>query len=400
MDQRFNRGELYQLVWTEPTRTVAGTLGISDVALAKACRRADIPIPPRGYWAKKEASEPISIPPLPPRFPGASETVGGDRHPSNYGRDWRQKILEETIPPVPVFDESINSVEKRVRSMVGRIICHRELRMQYGAIAKLVEQDEQRKVEYAKYSSSYNAPRYESGVGRRWLLIVDTLFAVFLRLGCKPSMSTSQYRSAYGEDRGINVIVGEQSIALNMEPIAMARATGAKEVEKGRLRLTIGLSHAKPGHKQWEDGRGSLLESQLTDILVAVLVLAEENHRKAAIRYREWQIERKADIEKEVAKMLADEAQKRRELRERQLQERIDHLVSQATQMERANQIRAYVHAVKERSSELTISDEQLNKWQAWARAEADRIDPVRNGTISKALHQFDVLESTGDPLS
>jgi hypothetical protein len=387
MDHRFTRNELYQLVWTQPTRTVAGTLGISDVALAKTCRRADIPIPPRGFWAKKEASKPISIPPLPPRFPGASETVGGDSNASNYGVDWRQQILDQPIPPVPVFEESIGSVEKRARSLVGHVTCNREPRMQHGAIAKLIEQDEQRKVEYAKYNSSYYAPRYASGVGRRWILIVDTLFEAFQRLGCKPSMATSQYASAYGEDRRLNVIVGEQSIALKLEPIDTARS---REFEKNRLRITLGISHVKSGHAQWEDSRGSLLESQLTDIVVTTLVLAEENHRQRAIRSRDWQIERKAEIEKEVAKIRAEEAQKRRELREKELQERIDHLVSQATQMERANQIRAYVRAVKERSSELAIPDEQLNKWQKWAQVEADRIDPIRNGIVSKAVSQFD----------
>ena len=44
------RTELYELVWHEPTRTVAGRLGISDVGLAKICRKFHIPRPWRGYW--------------------------------------------------------------------------------------------------------------------------------------------------------------------------------------------------------------------------------------------------------------------------------------------------------------------------------------------------------------
>jgi hypothetical protein len=39
--------ELFDLVWSEPTRTIAKRLGISDVGLAKACRRADLLLPPR-----------------------------------------------------------------------------------------------------------------------------------------------------------------------------------------------------------------------------------------------------------------------------------------------------------------------------------------------------------------
>ena len=48
----FKREALYDLVWTAPVSEVARRLGVSDVALAKLCRNAAIPIPHRGYWAK------------------------------------------------------------------------------------------------------------------------------------------------------------------------------------------------------------------------------------------------------------------------------------------------------------------------------------------------------------
>ena len=39
------RAELYELVWSTPLRRVAKEFGISDVALAKRCRRMAIPLP-------------------------------------------------------------------------------------------------------------------------------------------------------------------------------------------------------------------------------------------------------------------------------------------------------------------------------------------------------------------
>lgn len=48
----FKREALYDLVWTAPVSEVAERLGVSDVALAKLCKGAAIPIPYRGYWAK------------------------------------------------------------------------------------------------------------------------------------------------------------------------------------------------------------------------------------------------------------------------------------------------------------------------------------------------------------
>jgi len=44
------RQELYYMVWSEPMSSLANTFGTSDVALAKRCRAADVPIPYLGYW--------------------------------------------------------------------------------------------------------------------------------------------------------------------------------------------------------------------------------------------------------------------------------------------------------------------------------------------------------------
>jgi len=55
----YDREKLYKEVWAEPTQKVAARYGISDVALAKACRQLQIPKPPRGYWAKKAVGQPV-----------------------------------------------------------------------------------------------------------------------------------------------------------------------------------------------------------------------------------------------------------------------------------------------------------------------------------------------------
>lgn len=40
------RAQLYQLVWSEPMRTLAKHIGISDVAVAKHCRKSGVePVP-------------------------------------------------------------------------------------------------------------------------------------------------------------------------------------------------------------------------------------------------------------------------------------------------------------------------------------------------------------------
>src|SRR5262245_30804210 len=69
------RRELHELVWSEPIRTVSRQLGISDVGLAKACRRAHVPVPERGHWQKRRAGKKSSQTALPPRPLGATDDV-------------------------------------------------------------------------------------------------------------------------------------------------------------------------------------------------------------------------------------------------------------------------------------------------------------------------------------
>ena len=59
------REELFELVWSKPTRQVAAELGMSDVALGKICRQLQIPKPPRGYWARVAAGQSPRRPALP-----------------------------------------------------------------------------------------------------------------------------------------------------------------------------------------------------------------------------------------------------------------------------------------------------------------------------------------------
>jgi|ERR1700733_2455617 len=56
---KYNREELYQKVWDRPVQKVAKEFGISDVGLAKVCKKLFVPIPGRGYWARKAAGQKV-----------------------------------------------------------------------------------------------------------------------------------------------------------------------------------------------------------------------------------------------------------------------------------------------------------------------------------------------------
>lgn len=61
----YDRDRLYQEVWIEPMVKVAKRYGISNVAIAKTCRKMRIPLPGRGYWNKVYSGHTMPKTPLP-----------------------------------------------------------------------------------------------------------------------------------------------------------------------------------------------------------------------------------------------------------------------------------------------------------------------------------------------
>jgi hypothetical protein len=78
--RRVTREELYQMVWDKPMIRLAEEFGITGNGLAKVCDRLDVPYPPRGHWAKKEAGKPVVTLKLPPRRDGIPSAA--DIHPT------------------------------------------------------------------------------------------------------------------------------------------------------------------------------------------------------------------------------------------------------------------------------------------------------------------------------
>ena len=60
----FERQILFDEVWATPVTKLAKAYGLSDVGLRKICVTLDIPLPPRGHWAKVAAGRKIPKPAL------------------------------------------------------------------------------------------------------------------------------------------------------------------------------------------------------------------------------------------------------------------------------------------------------------------------------------------------
>jgi hypothetical protein len=60
----FERQKLFDEVWATPVTSLAKKYGLSDVGLRKICVTLDVPLPPRGHWAKLVAGKSVPKPEL------------------------------------------------------------------------------------------------------------------------------------------------------------------------------------------------------------------------------------------------------------------------------------------------------------------------------------------------
>ena len=84
------RSELYAKVWQTPLSKLGPELGVSDVGLAKLCRRHGIPTPPIGYWAQVAAGQTPRQPALPT---GAEVDLRFQAPRSAEGQETRNQLL-------------------------------------------------------------------------------------------------------------------------------------------------------------------------------------------------------------------------------------------------------------------------------------------------------------------
>lgn len=122
MQTNLTREELYELVWTTPVKTLAAQYGISDVAFAKTCKQHNIPLPPRGHWAKLEAGKRVYRQPLTERALGMPRDVAfGASRWDYYGTAPKNLIELQLTPPRP-FDEPLPKVRTKLTKRVRKVM--------------------------------------------------------------------------------------------------------------------------------------------------------------------------------------------------------------------------------------------------------------------------------------
>ncbi len=383
-----SREQLYERVWAEPLRAVAQSLGVSDVGLRKICARADVPAPDRGYWAKRRAGQTVARPRLPPRGPAMPHEVeiGGESR-WQYSLREPQAILAEPPPTEPTFPEPIETLCARIRARVGKVRFERDLAAGHPEIRRLVGEDEKRRATSARYGWSNHTALFRSAFETRRLRLLNSLFLAGGKFGAQPSI-----RDVAARD--LSLQVGEASVHFRLDhPDAKPDRQGVWKTREGFadvMRLVI----EGPGARTFADAEETSLETDLTDILVSLVVAAELNYRASAAEGHRRELEWRRRLEDDMRKSREEAERKAQQARITAEAARRAALLGMASDLRAADEIRALVQRVRATFTEAAgdIGDGPaamggVSPWSRWALDVADRLDPVSRLHIDQAGH-------------
>jgi hypothetical protein len=173
-------------------------------------------------------------------------------------------------------------------------------------------------------------------------------------------------------------------------------------VPSGRLRVEL-HGPGPDGTRHWADGKGLLVESRLKAVIKeagrladAAVQACQAREQAVAARQEAWRQELAAQERKDAERKAARKAAQARAREQAKDDHRGTTFSAALDAWETATRIRALCSALEQASPWRNGEETGIGQWVAWARAHADRIDPVRNPGILAGA-SFDIEPGTGD---
>lgn len=403
---RLTRKQIYDEIWSISISGMVKKYDISYSFLYKQIKNANIPIPPAGYWTKKEYGKgtvveelkgnPEEVVELYKRMPfisknkddtkihaeektviNSSESIienevkENDAASSNYSGEY-DAILpflsadEKEHLFVAVSNVKITDGKERLHP---KIIAHRKRIESW-------EKEFKKQTPYQQKQSKNTAPYLKYDVADsslpRVFRIIDSLIKAMKPLGVDLDdnlcfhYKTDHIKLSFSEATTEipHELTKEERMSLLKYEDERKRYSWASKpqirkydhIHNGRISVGVGMK------RRLRDGKSITLEEQLGDLMIAIFIAI--NDAKLAREERE-----------EAERKRREEQRKREELRERYNEEveRTLALENQAEDFAMACKIRALINAVKSKADD----DTEIAEWITWARAKADWYDPT-----------------------
>ena len=347
--------DLYNAVWEKPVRTLAREWGMSDVGLAKACRKHGIPLPRVGHWAKVAVGRGSPKPPLTGN-PDVEITFSGA--PSLKRPKLTEQEKQKLAPALRAASLTTSSsqplatahwTKKTLTALNKKPDPSGFLHPQKDAFR--VSTSESSRERLVRILNILEIAL--SAAGMEWTIDQKTHFVVGEMFGEKvPFEIIEKYtRSEHVEKHPKDSWLDKRTYTYHFSGD-----------------LTIRIDGWYEGRKSWSDGKTKRLEEKLPEVIEGFLAAAKSMH----LRTVEHEEQRKRWAENE-----RQRAEKERIAREEKAF--LDASIKETNDWAQANTIQQYANylrrLVNEQSIVLTESGEQ---WLSRVENIADKLDPAK----------------------
>ena len=366
MAETWKREELYRDVWREPMLQLAKKYGVSDVMLAKVCRKLHIPVPGRGYWVRKASGQKLSVEPLPELKD--VPVIQRFKLPEPESRE--PKIPE----PEPADSEylRIKEIETLKIAVDTNAPIHRLVAITIKAFKSATTDD--RGFRTTGHKEGELDVRISPASLERAIAILNAVITALERLGYPVNVkrdaqrnSQSSVATIFGHEIRFDFVEKYTQIPVPENDRAKFPWSKIRYQPNGALEFRI--SPPGYGSRIVRDKKTQPLEQQITFILVSFI----REGRETKLRTERWtreKIERqKQEVERQkLAEQIHEEEQK------------LERLDSWVADWVRAGQYREFVAALEHSWSvagkDLSV-EADFGKQLAWMRQQADRLDPL-----------------------
>ena len=385
-----SREALYDLVWTMPMMRLADIYDISDVGLAKMCRRLRVPRPPVGYWQRVAAGQKTSRTPL-----------------RAVPRGLEVRLATVTLrlrveKPAEVESSSMQRIRAFEEAPENRI----EVPSDLDSAPKIVKRTakelrpRKRRVSYADYYGPPREPvrdildlRVTEPTLPRALRIMSALVHALEQRGLMvvsepPTKGPVAELWRRDQDREWSndrwrplitlVLFPDDYVRIFMrelktKPKVAAGANAGKGIQepvgKDQLVLTASFSLRDSwGERVWKETAHRRLETMLNDVMIDLFGLVEERRENRA----RW-------AEEARLKRIEDERRWRSERRHSRVSARDEENLKHADAWERARRLAAFAEEAAQLGVDLPVSHERERFMRTVARLRrtARRMDPL-----------------------
>jgi len=377
--KKISRSELYEMVWTKPISKVAVDFHLSDVGLANVCEKHGIPIPPRGYWAKKRNGKSVRRSPLPPIDIQELQEV------RLYKKAPKPPPIPEAPPP-PVNDPDVLVLLEKIKTMEPVVVGtelqnpHSLVRQTKKALRQGISDLHNLVLPPWDESHTYLNVQVSKESIPRALIYMDHLIKTLKKLGGKLEVkqegNNCQTLVRFFGDSPLELRLRERYNQVR-KPQEVKRRMFERDVDY----IPNGL-FVLEGQGRWswkvfgQDKKNRKIEDQILPTIASWIQLLGEN--RIAERKAETERIKKEEESRIYLEKLADWKRRQEELLKRQKEEqtKIRDLYGKAKSWMKTKILREYIQEVQRRVRESGVETQEMTEWLQWAQNQADRLDP------------------------